>query len=288
MQQFIDLHVHSNQSDGTLSPEELVKHAHEKQLYAIALTDHDTIKGIARAKQAAKQLPTPLRVISGVEISAAYKKRDIHILGLFVDETNKTFQATLEQAVLNREARNEKMIKRFHEFGIPMTLEELQEEMPDKVITRAHFAKYLLKHHYVKTNEEAFERYLAQDAPCFIPREYMEPEQAISIILSAGGIPVLAHPMLYRLPMPETEALIIRLKKAGLVGLETIYSANTVCEENILRTFANRYGLLMTGGSDFHGANKPQIEIGIGRGNLKVPVHILEPLEQYLQKRISL
>ena len=282
---FIDLHVHSDQSDGTLSPEEVVKRACDKQLSAIALTDHDTVQGVTRAKEAARLLPYPLEVISGVEISAAYKQRDIHILGLFVDETNKTFRTTLENAVANRDARNEKMAKRFRELGIPLTLEELRTQSPDTVITRAHFARYLIEHHYVKTNDEAFDRYLGYHAPCFIPREYMEPETAIALILSAGGIPVLAHPLLYKLPADELEALLLRLKNAGLVGLEVLYSANTNCDENILRSYANRYGFLMTGGSDFHGANKPQIEIGIGRGNLKIPESILDTLKQYLRER---
>ena len=286
-QHFIDLHVHSDQSDGTLSPEDVVKRAYDKHLCAIALTDHDTIQGVTRAKEAARLLPSSLEVISGVEISAAYKQRDIHILGLFVDETNETFRTTLENAVANRDARNEKMARRFQELGIPLTLEALRTQSPDTVITRAHFARYLIEHHYVKTNEEAFERYLGYHAPCFIPREYMEPETAISLILSAGGIPVLAHPLLYKLPADELEALLVRLKNAGLVGLEVLYSANTNCDENILRSYANRYGFLMTGGSDFHGANKPQIEIGSGRGNLKIPETILDTLKQYLEKNVK-
>ena len=281
---YIDLHVHSDQSDGTLSPEEVVARACQKQLAAIALTDHDTIQGVARAKAAARSLPEPLEVISGVEISAAYKQRDIHILGLFVDETNEEFRAALEHAVTNRDSRNEKMAERFRVLGIPLTLDALRAESPDTVITRAHFARYLIENHYVKSNDEAFERYLGYDAPCFVPREYMEPETAISLIQTAGGIPVLAHPLLYKLPATELEALLVRLKNAGLAGLEVLYSANTVCDENILRSYANRYDFLMTGGSDFHGANKPQIEIGSGRGNLKVPEKILDTLKEYLQK----
>lgn len=281
MNSYIDLHVHSDQSDGTLSPEEVVARACEKQLAAIALTDHDTIQGVTRAKEAARLLPKPLEVISGVEISAAYKQRDIHILGLFVDETNEAFRSALEAAVANREARNERMAERFRALGIPLTLDALRTEEPDTVITRAHFARYLIEHHYVKSNDEAFERYLGYDAPCFIPREYMEPETAISLILQAGGVPVLAHPLLYRLPAVELEALLVRLKKAGLAGLEVLYSSNSVCDENILRSYANRYQLLITGGSDFHGANKPQIEIGSGRGDLKVPIKLLDALKEY-------
>ena len=223
----IDLHVHSDHSDGTLSPEELVTLAVQTGLSAFALTDHDTVSGIGRAKRAAAltdDRSSKLTVISGTEISAAYQKRDIHILGLFIDETNPALIQALEDAVGARDHRNERMAERFRSLGIPLTLEDLRLSNPDTVITRAHFAKYLIEHHHVKTSEEAFRRYLNYDAPCFVPREYMQPERAISLILQAGGIPVLAHPLLYKLPPAELESLLKRLSEAGLKGLEVYYS----------------------------------------------------------------
>ena len=278
----IDLHVHSNHSDGTLTPEELVALAIQSEVTAFALTDHDTVSGITKAKSAAAG--SGVTVISGTEISAAYQKKDIHILGLFIDETNASLLSALEDAVTGRDSRNERMAERFRDLGIPLTLDELCLENPDTVITRAHFANYLMKHHHVKTSREAFERYLNYDAPCFVPREYMPPERAISLILEAGGIPVLAHPLLYKLPPAELEALLCRLKDAGLKGLEVYYSSNTGFDEQICYGLANRYGLLMTGGTDFHGENKPNLFLGTGRNhNLQIPERVLDPLYAYLQ-----
>ena len=288
----IDLHVHSDHSDGTLSPEELVTLAVQTGLSAFALTDHDTVSGIKRAKKAASLAATGstsgLTVISGTEISAAYQKRDIHILGLFIDETSPVLIHALEEAVDARDRRNELMAERFRALGIPLTLEELRRLNPDTVITRAHFAKYLIEHHHVKNSEEAFKRYLNYDAPCFVPREYMQPELAISLILQAGGIPVLAHPLLYKLPPAELEALIKRLKNAGLAGLEVYYSSNTGFDEQICYSLATRFDLLMTGGTDFHGANKPNLYLGTGRNhNLNIPDTLLEPLYRYLEEHKS-
>jgi len=282
----IDLHVHSNHSDGTLSPEELVSLAAETGLSAFALTDHDTVSGIQKAKKAAKKTEATgigITVISGTEISAAYNKKDIHILGLFVDETNPSLLTALDEAVNAREMRNECMAERFRSLNIPLTLEDLRIENPDTVITRAHFAKYLIEHGHVKTSQEAFSRYLNYDAPCFVPREYMHPERAISLILEAGGIPVLAHPLLYKLPPAELETLLKRLKNSGLKGLEVYYSSNTGFDEQICYSLANRFGLLMTGGTDFHGDNKPNLYLGSGRNhNLNIPDTLLEPLYRYL------
>lgn len=275
----IDLHVHSSYSDGTCSPKELVDIAITSGVSAFALTDHDTVAGVAKAKEAAAG--TGVTVISGTEISAAYKNKDIHILGLFIDETDSALTEALSQAVTNRESRNERMAERFRNLGIPLTLESLRETNPNTVITRAHFAKYLLEHHHVKTQAEAFDRFLGYDAPCFVPREYMPPEQAISLILAAGGVPVLAHPLLYKLSKEELNTLLSRLCDAGLKGLEVYYSSNIGLDESISYGLANRFGLLMTGGSDFHGANKPNLYLGTGRNhNLNIPETLLAPLLQ--------
>lgn len=285
----IDLHVHSNHSDGTLSPEELVTLAVNIGLSAFALTDHDTVSGIAAAKKAAEQYSTKgssVTVIPGIEISAAYEDRDIHILGLFIDEASDALSSVLEKAVYAREQRNEQMTERFQNLGIGLTLDALRTQNPDTVITRAHFAKFLIEHHYVKTQAEAFERYLGYHSPCFVPREYMAPEAAISAILQAGGIPVLAHPLLYRLKPNVLDSLIERLKSAGLKGLEVFYSSNTSFDESIVYSLANRHNLLMTGGSDFHGSNKPNLFLGTGRNqNLNIPDRILEPLYHYLNTK---
>lgn len=280
---YIDLHVHSNASDGSLSPSEVVDRAVKQSLAAFALTDHDTLHGISEAKARAEwhtKNGTPIELIPGVEISAGYKNRDIHILGLMVDEYNDVLNLSLEKARENRETRNERMLERFASLGIILTMDELRADAPDTVITRAHFANVLMKKGIVATNTEAFDKYLNHNAPCYVPRAYMTPEQAIALIRKANGIPVLAHPLLYGLPADELYTLIQRLKESGLLGLEVLYSSNYGSDEATLRGLSSHFSLQMTGGSDFHGALKPTIELGTGKGNLHIPYSILEHLRE--------
>lgn len=280
---YIDLHVHSDMSDGTLSPAMVAAHAAECGLCAIALTDHDCVAGVAQAKTAAEKLfvdGAPLRIVPGVEISADYKKRDIHILGLFIDTENAELLAALHKALAARDVRNEKMVKNLQNAGLDITMKDLLFGASDTVITRAHFARHLLAKGYVKTREEAFSKYLNSNTPYYVRREYMTPDAAIRLIRTAGGIPVLAHPLLYHLSADEVRELVKKLKGEGLMGIETIYSKNTGTDEAFVRKLATQFNLLMTGGSDFHGANKPDIEIGIGRGNLRIPEEMLWKLEK--------
>ena len=277
---YIDLHVHSNVSDGSLTPKELVEEAMRCNLAAFALTDHDTIAGVPEAVEAAKG--TGIEVIPGTEISADYKKKDIHILGLLLRPEDTQLQSTLDQAQKERDARNEKMANNLAKGGLAIDIDSLKKAFPpDTVLTRAHFARYLVETGQIKSIKEAFDRYLNADGPYYVPRKYITPEDAISLIRNAGGIPVLAHPLIYHLPEQELDSLICRLKNAGLVGLEVFYSANTGFDEGIVRRYANTYDLLMTGGSDFHGSNKPHISLGSGKGNLKIPYSILEHLKEY-------
>lgn len=278
MTNFIDLHTHSNASDGTCTPTEVVQRAVGKGLRAMALTDHDTVSGVEEAMNAAVSLSLPIQVIPGTELSVAYKKQDIHIVGLFVDHCNKAFQDMTQLLIRRRQERNEEMIRRFNKNGIPVTYEELTQGNPDAVITRAHFARYLVEHQIVKIPNEAFKKYLDPGCPYFIPREYIQPEDGIEIIRKAGGVPILAHPLHYKLPQKELEALIARLKDAGLMGIEVKYSNHTMQDEYYASQLASRFHLLPSGGSDFHGANKPAIDIGTGRGSLAVPYDYLESL----------
>lgn len=284
---YIDLHVHSNMSDGTLSPHDLVIHAKNAGLSAIALTDHDTVAGINEAVNTAKMLSSeglPIELIPGVEISAAYAGRDIHILGLLIDYEDDILLHTLYKTHKERENRNLNMIKRFNDAGISMTLDELRKDEPDTVITRAHFARYLIENKYVKDNDEAFEKYLGYHTQFYVKRSYMTPEHSISLIRKSGGIPILAHPLLYGITSEQLNELIHRLKNAGLAGIETFYSANKTFDEGIVRRYANKYELIMTGGSDFHGTNKPHIKIGTGKGNLSIPYSVLDKLREYKSK----
>lgn len=282
---YIDLHVHSNASDGTLTPTQVVERAVQKGLTAFALTDHDTIDGVKEAMEAAKKSTAagnPIRVIAGTEISAEYKNRDIHILGLFVNHEQIEFKEFLDRAKLGRVNRNKKMIQNLRDAGLDITMEDMLKENEDAVITRAHFAKQLVAIGAVKTKEDAFRRYLDSNTPYYVPREFFTPKEAIEMIHNAGGIASLAHPLLYKLTRSEVEKLVVYLKSFGLDALETYYSSHTEADEYFVRNLARRQGLKMTGGSDFHGANKPDIELGSGRGRLKVPASLLDTLDPAL------
>ncbi len=280
----IDLHVHSNCSDGTLTPTEVVQEAMKKELRAFALTDHDTVKGIAEAKAAALSLKETagydLELIPGVEISAGYGKSDIHILGLFIDENNAHLKEVLSGVEQAREERNKKMAENLAAIGLPISIEALYREFPNAILTRAHFAEYLYKVGAVKEIKDAFKKYLSADGPYYVLRKYMSPEEAISLIKEAGGIPVLAHPLIYHLSEFQLKELITSLKNAGLMGLEVIHSTNVNNDESYLRGLASKYQLVPTGGSDFHGNVKPDIQMGTGRGNLFVPYSYLEKLKE--------
>lgn len=286
--EYIDLHVHSNHSDGTDSPAQVVRRAAARGLSAIALTDHDTVSGIEEAIQTAQQETKEgrtIRVVPGVEISAGYKKKDIHILGLFIQWNDPDLQYALKLAVQSREQRNEEMAARLQTAGISITVDDLRRQEPNTVITRAHFARFLTEQGYVHSKAEAFEKYLDTSTPYYVPRTYIAPAKAISLIKHAGGIAVLAHPLLYEQTQKETQILIESVVNAGIEGLEAMYSSHSDLEEQLVRSFASKYHLCITGGSDYHGSNKPLIQLGTGKGNLKIPYTILESLEEYRNQR---
>lgn len=280
----IDLHVHSTRSDGTYSPTELVDYATKKGLAAFALTDHDSIDGLEEAISYADHLrktnPNVPEVIPGIEFSTEYAKRDVHIVGLYIDYKSADFQKHLTDFVNSRTARNIKMCDMLREgTGMDITYDKLLEAFPDSVITRAHYAKYMLNHGYTKSMNEAFERYIGDNCPYFIPREKVTPAQAVELILNAGGIPVLAHPLLYGMSRNRLEKLVSELKEAGLMALEAIYCTYTAGEEREMRALAAKYDLAISGGSDFHGSNKPKLDLGTGYGSLYVPYEVLLKLK---------
>lgn len=276
---FIDLHVHSNASDGTLTPQEVVNRAIDKELYAIALTDHDTIDGVDEAINCSKG--SNLLVIPGTELSCFYKNREIHILGLFVDYTDKSFKTELTKLKETRISRNLEMVKLFQDAGINVTLEKLLAGNPDSVITRAHFARVLIEEGVCKNKDQAFRKYIGINCPYYLPKPTITPEYALDLIVKAGGTPILAHPLLYKLGYKEIETMINDLIPLGLKGLEVYHSSNNWYESDKLRSLALKYNLLISGGSDFHGANKPDIDIGIGRGGMRIHKNLLENIISY-------
>lgn len=279
---YIDLHVHSVCSDGTCTPEELVELAIQNDLVAFALTDHDTVEGVGRALHAAEG--KQIQVIPGVEISCEYEispsqKKEIHILGYNLDHTQPELCQALEAVAQERDDRNRKMCENLSRDGFPIDYESLTERFGNTIITRAHFARFLLEKGAIPSIDSAFKKILAQDGPYFVMRKYLTPEKGIDLIKKAGGIPVLAHPLLYKMSVTELHNLLTELKGYGLRGIEAMYSRNRGNDEAFVRKLASEYDLFITGGTDFHGTNKPDLEIGRGEGNLRVPVMLLENLK---------
>ena len=254
--------------------------AMEKGLSAFALTDHDTVDGIDEALSCAatlraegvEQVP---EVIPGIELSTEYQGKDIHMVGLYIDHTSPVFQEHLTHFVNSRIERNRKMCARLAEAGIDISYEKLIEEFPDSVLTRAHYAVYLVKNGYSLSKEDAFSQYLGDHTKYFVPREKITPEMGVELILNAGGIPILAHPILYRMSDARLEELVARLKAAGLVGIEAIYATYTLAEERQIRNLAAKYNLCISGGSDYHGEAKPGLELGTGYGKLFIPEDLI-------------
>lgn len=274
----IDLHVHSNASDGSFSPSEVVALANEAGLSYFALTDHDTIDGVDEAIKASNSYPE-LTVIPGIELSCYYNDRELHIVGLFIDYKDQTFQNELAKLKNAREERNRKMVQKFVDNGIELTMDELLHGNPKSVITRAHFARVLVEKGYCANKTEAFDKYLGIGCPFYLPKPKVTPEHVIDLIKSVGGTPILAHPYSYKFDKAQINKILDEtLIPLGVVGIECYYSTYDLGQTQELRSTALAKGLLVSGGSDFHGVVKPDISIGIGRGNLHIPSTLLDEM----------
>lgn len=275
--ELIDLHTHSRASDGSMQPAELVRYAYGKKLKAIALTDHDTIKGLEEAINVGKQIG--IEVIPGIEISADFSP-EMHILGYFTKGYYSRIRNVLATLLEKREERNPKIINKLIEMGFDITMEEVLRQSNGGITGRPHIAKVLLEKGYVESIKEAFDKFLSSGRPAYFKKDKLTPEECIYEIIAAYGIPVLAHPIYLNMDHTELDSLFSRLKKDGLVGIEAYYVDNTPEQTEMLVSLAKKNGLIVTGGSDFHGSFKPDIEIGIGRGNLSVPYELLEDLKE--------
>lgn len=275
---YVDLHVHSSASDGTLTPAQVTALACECGLDAIALTDHDTVKGIEEAVAAAEG--TGLEVVPGTELSCVYEGTEIHIVGLFVRTDRPQLAQSLNRLEQIRRDRNLEMLRRFRQDGILLTEEELTGGRPDTVITRAHFARALTEKGYAPSVRQAFHDYLEYGGPYCVRKEIIQPEQVMELLRENGAFPVLAHPFLYHMDIGRLDTLTARLTELGLKGLEVYHSSNTASQTAQLQPLARKYGLLPSGGSDFHGANKPDIRLGVGRGNLRLSRLLLEDIRR--------
>lgn len=273
----IDLHVHSTESDGTLTPEDLVAEAKKAELAAFALTDHDTCQGVGKAMPLAAS--AGIELIPGIELSTDYHGKEVHIVGLYIDIENEQLLKKTAEYRKCRSERNALMVEALRKEGLSITMEELVAENPDCVITRANIARFLYEHGQIKSVREAFDRYIGDHCKCYVGRLKVASTDAVCLIKEAGGTAILAHPLLYGLSNTNLQKMIDELKPAGLDGLEAIYSTYTTGEEQQMKRLARENGLLISGGSDFHGSNKPDIALGRGRGHLYIPYSVLETIK---------
>ncbi|MGN0152112.1 MAG: PHP domain-containing protein [Wujia sp.] len=276
--ELIDLHVHSNASDGSLTPTEVADEAIRMGLSAIALTDHDTIDGIPEILDYTAD--KPLEVVPGIELSCYYQNREVHILGFYVDYENPDLNAELSVLKQARENRNLKMIEMMQADGLPVTMEKLLHGNPDSVITRAHFARVLVEEGICKTKDAAFKKYIGIGCKYYLPKPQVTCETAMRILTTYSKAAFLAHPLLYHLGYAQIEELLIYLQGLGLKGLEAYHSSNNMYESDKLRSMALKLGLEISGGSDFHGVVKPNIQMGKGRGGMRIPMHLLDKIRQ--------
>lgn len=275
---YADFHAHTTASDGTATPEELARTAAEAGLDYLAVTDHDTAKAVGAVVAEAKQIGG-LKILPGVEISARGKPGSCHLLGLGVDYRNPTLDDTLAALLAARNERNELLAERLTRLGAPVTVAEVRGYAPVGAnLGRPHFAQTLLAKGYVESLTEAFERYLGDNAAGFIPKDDLSPADSIALIHSVGGLSFLAHPSLLSLAGHETmETRIKAYKDAGLVGIEAYYSRHTPAQTEMFLRLAQKYGLLVTGGSDFHGANRPGTYLNrvLNEGTEPLPANLL-------------
>ena len=246
----VDLHLHSTASDGRFSPADLIRMAAAEGLAFIALTDHDSVDGIAAALEAAREF-SGLRLIPGIEISTDIPEGEVHILGYFIDHTNRNFQAALEKMRDSRWERARRMVTKLEKMSCPVDWERVREIAGGGTIGRPHIAQAMLEWGYIEFFQEAFEKYIGRDGPAYVEREKVTPSGAVELIVQAGGLPVLAHP----LTIPEPEQLATKLQAVGLIGIETYYASYAAEDVQRLITIADRHNLVTTGGTDFHGIN---------------------------------
>ena len=263
----VDLHAHTTFSDGLLTPEALVARAIEKRLGALAVTDHDTVEAIPRARAAAAG---HLELVPGIEMSTAYEGADLHILGYYINPEHGPLLERLAGFQVERRRRTQAIIERLRELGVPVELEEVLELAGPGVIGRPHVAEAMVRAGLVADFDDAFERYLGAQAPAYVPRPAFSPGEAIALIHGADGVSVLAHP---GSQMPDS--VIERLKGFGLRGIEVWHPQHGGTTVRRFLALAQRLGLLTTGGSDFHGEHR-----SVDLGDIPVSIGVLDPLKQ--------
>jgi predicted metal-dependent phosphoesterase TrpH len=273
----IDLHTHSVYSDGTNTPAELVTMADERGLSALALTDHDGVGGIPELLTAAQT--ASVEAVPGIELSAECEKGTMHVLGYFIDHTCQTLLEKVEKVRSGRAERNQEILKKLNRLGYRLLWEDIRKQAGKDVVGRPHIAAALVECGHVKSKKAAFDLLLAKGRPGYIDRERYTARECIDLIRQAGGVSVLAHPATIYLPDEQLRNLVAELKQHGLGGIEAYYAEHR--PENIRKFtgWAEELGLICTGGTDFHGANSPDLKLGTGFGQLRVPDEVMDQLK---------
>lgn len=272
---YIDLHTHSHFSDGSMSPTELVKLAKECNLRAIALTDHDTIDGLDEFVEVGRQYG--VEVIKGIEFSVV-STGETHILGYNIDHKQEEFASALDRVKKLRLENNRRTEQKLREIGFEVTVEDVRKISPVGNIGRAHFARVMADKGYVSSVKEAFALYLDKGKPGYNSLRLLTAEESIKLIKNAGGKAYLAHLHLTKMQGKELDDYVASLKDAGLDGIEGYYTEYTPEMQKEYQALAKKYGLLISGGTDFHGANKPHIKLGVGYGELKIPYSLVDDI----------
>lgn len=272
----VDLHVHTTASDGTDSPAEAVARAKSQGLRAIAITDHDTLEGVEPAL--VEGLLHKIKIVPGIELGSEYRGEEIHILGYLVELHNREFLDKLKLFRDTRINRMEKMVEKLQEFGFPVDMDRVMVISVSGSVGRPHLAAALVEIGAVETTTEAFDRYIGAGRPAYIPRYKLDPVEAVRLIRSAGGAPVLAHPGLN-----NSAQLIEELKRAGLAGLEAHHPAHSREQASYYHRLAIGHGLIVTGGSDYHG---PGHKAGCRMGSETVPYSVVDELKRSVREKV--
>ncbi len=278
----IDLHTHSNCSDGSMSPSELVAYAAFKGVSAIALTDHDTVSGIDEALEAGKKYG--VEVIPGIEFSVQ-SQTETHILGFYIDHKSPILSEALKNINSVRTQRTENTCNKLRSLGFDVSVEEARAIAPAGIIGRAHFARLLVEKGYTQSVKEGFDKYLANGRPAYDGTQYLSAEAAVRLIDDLGGVSFVAHPHLIRLDDISLREFLIKLKSFGLCGIEGYYNEYTPEMQAYFQNLAKELDLKISGGTDFHAKMKPHIDIGIGQGNMNIPYSVLDEIKSILNSK---
>ncbi len=278
-EKWCDLHCHTNCSDGSDTPEELIQKARQAGLAAVAVTDHDTVEGLEVAVAAGGNLG--IEVIEGVELSVFHEPGNFHLLGYLGDWSDPAFMDVLGRVQEARRNRNPKVVEKLKGLGVEISMAELEEMAQGGQVGRPHFARLLVEKGYVSSVHQAFDRYLKKGGPAYVPKSVLKPEEAIRGVRACGGVAVLAHPFsLGHRDLGELRRWVEEWREMGLQGVECYYSEHDPAFTQFLIEMCRSLGLAVTGGSDYHGKAKPHIALGRGRGDLRIPYSCVEEIRE--------